>query len=543
MAVLAVTGLSVSIAGTPLLRELEFSISAGEILGIAGASGSGKSLTALAVSRLLPAQARTTGTVRLDEQELLGLSEPAMCAVRGRGIGVVFQEPATALNPLLTIGTQVEETVRVHLGLQHRDTRALALSALARVGLDPARISPERYPHELSGGQRQRVALALAIALAPRLLIADEPTTALDVTTQAQILALLQGLAARDGMGVLLVSHDLAMLAGVADRLLVLRGGAIVDQGATRALLGSPQHPYTMELVRAFSLRGRAQPRAPAKEPLLEARAVVREYPGASNAWFGHAAPLRAVDGVSLEVRAGERIALVGESGSGKSTLVRTLLGLDAAEAGSVRLAGAPLQAHGGATQRSQRRMIQAVFQDPYGSLNPRHPVARIVAEPLHLLDAPLMRQDRDARVAAVLQTVGLDGSAAARYPHEFSGGERQRIAIARALIISPRLVILDEAVSALDAALRAQILALLGQLSDARGLAYLLVSHDLGVVRAVSDRVLVMQAGRIVEEGPTEQVLSSPAHPYTQALVAATPSLERALAARSGTRPQLDRS
>jgi peptide/nickel transport system ATP-binding protein len=533
MAILDVSGLKVAIGAAPLLHEISFAVSAGEILGLAGASGSGKSLTALALGRLLPVQARCSGRVQLEGRELLGLSEREMCAVRGRGIGLVFQEPATALNPLLTIGAQVEETVRVHLDLPRTESRARALAALARVGLDPGRISPERYPHQLSGGQRQRVAIALAVALAPRLLIADEPTAALDVTTQARILELLQELAARDGMGVLLVSHDLAMLAGTADRLLILRGGTIVEQGATAAVLGSPQHPYTAELVRAFSLRSRASRRAPASAPLLEAQAVTREYAGAARRWFGRSTPVRAVDGVSLEIRAGERVALVGESGSGKSTLVRTLLGLEAADEGSVLLAGERMGVGASAARRAQRRLLQAVFQDPYGSLNPRHRVGRIVAEPLVLLDAPLARGERAARVAAALAAVGLDASVAARYPHEFSGGERQRIAIARALIVAPRLVILDEAVSALDAALRAQVLALLDELSSARGLAYLLVSHDLSVARAVSDRVLVMQAGRIVEAGATEQVLSSPQHPYTQALVAATPSLERALAKR----------
>jgi peptide/nickel transport system ATP-binding protein len=535
VALLEVRGLAVSLGGRSRLEDLAFSVADGEILGVAGASGSGKSLTALALSRLLPASARTSGSVRLDGRELLELSEAAMCEVRGRGIGIVFQEPATALNPLLAIGTQVEETVRVHLKVSRAEARARALATLGRVGLDPARIPPERYPHELSGGQRQRVALALAVALAPRLLIADEPTTALDVTTQAQIVELIASLAAREHMGVMLISHDLAMLAGVADRLLVLRDGARVADGATTSLLGRPPDPYTAALVRAFELPAAAAPRRVAGEVLLEARGIVREYVTPRRGFFGRAPMKRAVDAVSLSVRGGERVALVGESGSGKSTLARTLLGLDRADAGEVWLAGERLLAGGARPQRALRRLMQAVFQDPYGSLNPRYRIERIVAEPLGLLERAPGRAERAARVAAALAAVGLGAAAAGRYPHEFSGGERQRIAIARALVLEPRIVILDEPTAALDAALRAQVLALLGELSAARGLAYLIVSHDLGVVRAVADRMLVMQAGRIVEEGATAEVLSAPRHPYTQALVAATPSLDRALAARRG--------
>jgi peptide/nickel transport system ATP-binding protein len=529
---LAVRGLGVTLGGRALLADVDLEVAPGEVLGLVGESGSGKSLTALALAGLLPAGAATTGSVRFAGEELVGAPERTLCAVRGRGIGVVFQEPATALNPLMTIGAQVAETTRIHGDGSAAEAIARAAATLERVGLPGAVVGLDRYPHELSGGQRQRVAIALAVALAPRLLIADEPTTALDVTTQAQILELLSGLAARDGMALILISHDLAVVAGMAQRIAILRAGRVVEQGATRAVLRAPAHAYTRALVRDFTPRP-ATPRATAAAaPLLEAEDLVRDYRLPRQHFFGRVPLRRAVDGVSLAVAPGERVGLVGESGCGKSTLVRTLLGLEPAQAGAVRIAGERLAGASAATARRLRRLVQVVFQDPYGSLNPRHEVARIVAEPLALLDTRLTRGERERRVAAALAEVGLAASAARRRPHEFSGGERQRIAIARALVVGPRLVILDEAVSALDASLRTQILELLLGLSAARGLAYLFVSHDLGVVRAVTDRTLVMRAGRIVESGPTTEVLDRPCHPYTQQLVAATPSLERALAA-----------
>ncbi len=532
MALLSVRGLGVAIGERPVLADLVLEVDAGEVLGLIGESGSGKSLTALALAGLLPEGARASGSVVFEGAELVGADEAALCGVRGRGIGLVFQEPATALNPLMTIGDQVAETARIHGGFSAAAARERAAATLERVGLPPQRIGLERYPHELSGGQRQRVAIALAVALAPRLLIADEPTTALDVTTQAQILELLAELAARDRMALLLISHDLAVVASVARRLAILHAGRIVEQGATLAVLRAPAHDYTRALVRDFTLPA-AVPRTPsAAPPLLAADGIVRAYRMARRGFFGRAPLRRAVDGVTLAIAPGERVGLVGESGSGKSTLVRALLGLEAPEAGSVRIEGERFTGASAATARRLRRIVQVVFQDPYGSLNPRHRVGRIVAEPLQLLGAALPAAERERRVAAALTDVGLEAADARRRPHEFSGGERQRIAIARALVVGPRLLILDEAVSALDASLRSQILALLLALSAARGLAYLFVSHDLGVVRAITDRTLVMRSGRIVEEGPTAEVLGRPQHPYTRELVAATPSLDRALAA-----------
>jgi len=530
MALLSVRGLGVAIDGRPVLADLGFELAPGEILGLVGESGSGKSLTALALAGLLPDGARASGSVRFEDAELLGAAEPALCRVRGRGIGLVFQEPATALNPLLPIGTQVAETARVHGGYSREAARRLAAETLERVGL--ASVGLARYPHELSGGQRQRVAIALAIALAPRLLIADEPTTALDVTTQAQILALLADLARRERMALVLISHDLAVVAGLAERIAILKDGRIVETGRTVAVLRAPAHAYTRALLRDFAPQPSPPPPALSPTPLLAAERLVRAYPLPRTRFFGRRPRRRVLDEVSLTIAAGERVGLVGESGSGKSTLVRALLGLERPESGCVLIEGRRFAGAPAAELRAMRRLVQAVFQDPYASLNPRHRVGRIVAEPLRLSDEPLTSAERARRVAAALTDVGLAAADAGRRPHEFSGGERQRIAIARALVVAPRLLILDEAVSALDASLRAQVLKLLAELSAARGLGYLFVSHDLGVVRAVTDRTLVLLGGRIVEQGPSPEVLERPRHPYTQQLVAASPSLERALAA-----------
>jgi peptide/nickel transport system ATP-binding protein len=538
--VLEVDALGVRIGGREVLADVSFAVGAGEVLGLVGESGSGKSVTALAIARLLPRAATTTGRVRLAGRELVALDERELCTIRGRDVSLVFQEPATALNPLQPIGAQVAETVRIHERVGGAEAEARAADVLARVGLPPERVPRTRFPHELSGGQRQRVAIALAVALTPKLLIADEPTTALDVTTQAQILGLLRELAHERGMGVVLISHDLAVVATLADRIAILRGGRIVEHGPVARVLRAPEHSYARELVRSARLDAEtAEAGAPLAErdvpprspPLLEARGLVREYPvpGARRG----TPPLRAVDDVALAIAPGERVGLVGESGSGKSTLVRTLLGLERPVAGTVCVDGRDLHAADAAEQRRLRRRVQVVFQDPYGSLNPRHRVERIVAEPLHLLDAPPAADARRTLVERLLADVGLEPAHADRYPHEFSGGQRQRIAIARALAVDPGLVVLDEAVSALDATLRTQVLELLEALRRRRGLAYLFVSHDLGVVRAVTDRVLVMRRGRVVESGPTSRVLDAPEHPYTRELAAASPTIDRALAAR----------
>jgi peptide/nickel transport system ATP-binding protein len=465
------------------------------------------------------------GEIRLDGTNLLKLEEAALCGIRGREIGMIFQEPMTALNPLQTIGAQVAETVRVHERGGHGEALGIAVRTLDRVGLPQARFPLSRYPHELSGGQRQRVGIAMAIALRPRLLIADEPTTALDVTTQAQILALLKRLVAEDGLGLVLITHDLAMIAHVADRLAVMHRGRVVEQGTTDAVLGEQRHPYTRALLAA---QAHQPPRVSRvrSAPLLEVEGLVREYPVGVRRLLGRRESFSAVRGVSFTLQEGESVGLVGESGSGKSTLSRAVLGLDRLQGGRVRVDGEEVRA-GERMPPALRAKMQAVFQDPYGSFNPRHRVGRLVAEPFHLLADPPRGAQLMAAIVAALRDVGLQVPDADKYIHEFSGGQRQRIAIARALIIRPKLIILDEAVSALDVQVRAQILDLLADLHRRFGLSYLFIAHDLTVVRAITDRVMVMKAGEIVESGPTAQVFTAPAHPYTRELLSAAPLLE----------------
>jgi len=529
---LEIDALSVSIGGAPIIKNLSLRVGAGEILGLVGASGSGKSMTALAIMQLLPARAALTGTVRLRGEALTGKSESQLQSIRGRDIGIVFQEPMTALNPLIHIGDQVAETVRLHRSVSVAEARRSARETLDLVGLRGEQGALDRLPYELSGGQRQRVAIAMAVVLGPPLLIADEPTTALDVGTQAQVLRLLQELARTRRMGLILVTHDLAVVAQVTDRVAVMHRGEIVEQGATQQLLRQFQHPYGRALLAAAESKPKraAAPRTGAErtgaEQVMEVRGVVHEYPRRRRSLWRAAAPLRAVDGVSLTVHSGETVGLVGESGSGKSSLLRVILALERPQAGEVRMLGDVFSTAKGATLRRLRRGIQAVFQDPYGSFDPQWPVERLIAEPFYLLDAPPAAAERRRKVATVLEHVGLSASDARRYPHEFSGGQRQRIAIARALITEPSVVVFDEAVSALDVLVRAQILELLAELAARLQLAYLFVSHDLNVVRAIADRIYVMQQGRIVEHGPTETVFTSPRHAYTEALIAATPTL-----------------
>ncbi|MBP7241161.1 ABC transporter ATP-binding protein [Amaricoccus sp.] len=527
MNLLAVEDLSVEIGGAPVLRRVSLALEPGETLGVIGESGSGKSMTALAIMGLLPRSARASGRALLGEVDLLARTEAEMCAIRGRDVGMIFQEPMTALNPLQTIGDQVAETVRVHRRASRAEAQGVARLTLERVGLPQARFPLDRFPHELSGGQRQRVGIAMAIALRPRLLIADEPTTALDVTTQAAILDLLRRLVAEDGMGLMLITHDLAVVAETASRVAVMTAGEVVERGATREVLRAPRHPYTRTLLAAAADRPMRLPRI-ARTPLLKVEGVTRDYPGARRGLFGRETPTRAVRNVSFTLHAGESLGLVGESGCGKSTLTRAVLGLDALQGGRIVLDGEEIRA-GEAMARELRARIQAVFQDPYGSFDPRWRVGRLVAEPFHVVDDAPGGEARTQAVAAALEAVGLAASDAGRFIHEFSGGQRQRIAIARALIIRPKLIVLDEAVSALDVRVRAQILDLLDGLSTRYGLSYLFISHDLHVVRAVTDRVLVMRAGEIVEAGPTERVFSRPTHPYTRELLAATPVLEMA--------------
>ena len=524
MTLLAIENLTLSIGTHPILRDVSLSVAPGEIVAITGESGSGKSMTALAVMQLLPHRARASGAIRLEGRDLLQTPEADMCALRGQSIGMVFQEPMTALNPVKTIGAQVTETIRIHTAMTPARAEEQARDVLTRVGLPPEKFPLTRYPHELSGGQRQRVVIAMAIALRPALLIADEPTTALDVTTQAQILDLLKGLVREFGMGLLMITHDLAVVADMADRIVVMRHGEVVEDGPTATLFAQMRHPYTRALFAASAHRV-ALPPNPPPAPLLEVKDVVRDYRLPRTRLFGDPGTFRAVKGVSFTLNKGERLGLVGESGCGKSTLTRAILGLEEVQGGTIALNGAPVFS-GHRPNLAVRRQMQVVFQDPFGSFNPRHRVGRLITEPFHLLPDPPRGPARAAAIAEALTAVGLSPDDADKYIHEFSGGQRQRIAIARALIIRPELILFDEAVSALDVSVRAQILDLLADLCRAYDLSYLFISHDLSVVRTVTDRVLVMQSGEIVEQGETEAVFSNPAHPYTQKLIAAAPVL-----------------
>ena len=522
MSLLSIKDLSLSIHGTPILKAVSLDIAAGQVVGVIGESGSGKSMTAFSVMQLLPDGATCAGSITLEGREILEAEEDTLCAMRGRDIGMVFQEPMTALNPVQTIGAQVAETILIHEDVSRADAMRRAAEALERCELPNAEFPLSRYPHELSGGQRQRVVIAMAIALRPKLLIADEPTTALDVTTQAEVLKLLKRLVDEDGMGLMLITHDLAVVTDLADEIAIMRHGEIVERGAAKTLHLTMEHPYTKALFAASSHQpDRSENRIEA--PLLRVENVVRDYPLPRKSLFGKAGHFRAVDDVSFEIRKGESLGLVGESGCGKSTLTRAILGLEQVQSGTIALDGEPVFA-GNTPNRAVRRKMQVVFQDPYGSFNPRHKVARLVAEPFHLLDTP--PRDPDAAIDEALISVGMTPADKGKYIHEFSGGQRQRIAIARALIIRPQLIILDEAVSALDVSIRAQILDLLADLSARFGLTYLFISHDLSVVRAIADRVLVMQNGVIVEAGETEAIFTAPQNAYTQNLIASAPKL-----------------
>ncbi|WP_345821363.1 ABC transporter ATP-binding protein [Methylobacterium fujisawaense] len=526
---LAVEDLSVAFRAregeTVAVDGVSFAIRRGETLALVGESGSGKSVTALAILRLLDGSARQDGRILFKDRDLAQLPERAMRDVRGADITMVFQEPMTSLNPLHTIERQIGEVLGLHRGLSGKAARRRILELLDLVGLRDAERRMGAYPHELSGGQRQRVMIAMALACEPDLLVADEPTTALDVTVQAQILALLADLQKRLGMAMLFITHDLGIVERIADRVCVMLKGRIVEAGATKTVFADPQHEYTRRLI-ASEPKGRANPVPADAAPLLEAGPLKVWFPLKSGLLRRVTGHVRAVDGVSLRVRTGETVGVVGESGSGKTTLGLALLRLTRSE-GPIVFLGQAIDGFGVAQMRPLRKDMQVVFQDPYGSLSPRMSVADIVAEGLVVQGAARSRAERRAVVAKALTDVGLDPAAMDRYPHEFSGGQRQRIAIARAMVLNPRFVVLDEPTSALDRSVQAQIVTLLRDLQRERGLAYLFISHDLKVVRALANYVIVMQNGHVVEEGPAESIFANPQTPYTRALFKAAFALE----------------
>lgn len=532
--VLAVENLQVAFRGTPVVHGVSFDVWPGETVALVGESGSGKSVTALSCLRLLTVGgSNPSGRVRLDGVEVLSAREGELRRLRGGVAGMVFQEPMTSLNPLHSIGRQVAEAITLHRPLRGAGLQEEVRRLLRRAGLAALEDRLDAFPHQLSGGQRQRVMIAVALANDPKLLIADEPTTALDVTVQAQILDLLDRLKRESGMAMLLITHDLGIVRRHADRVVVMQNGVAVEQGEAASVIADPRHPYTRMLLNAQPHGGPA-PVAPRAKTVLDARDIRVRFPVRRGLMRRVVAEVRAVDGVSLAIRRGETLGVVGESGSGKTTLGLTVLQLERGE-GTVRLEGERIDGLGRRALRPLRRSMQVVFQDPFGSLSPRMTVMDIVAEGLAVHEPALSRAEREARVEDVLREVGLDPGSAHRYPHEFSGGQRQRISIARALVLRPRLVVLDEPTSALDVSVQAQVVELLRELQGRHGLAYLFISHDLRVVRAMAHRILVMKDGRVVESGETEQVMSAPREDYTRVLMAAafeTSAGEQALSA-----------
>jgi microcin C transport system ATP-binding protein len=525
MSIITVDDLTVSFGDRTVVDRVSFTLDRGETLALVGESGSGKSLTALSLLQLLPPGAHCSGRVVVDGQSVIGAGDRLLRRLRGGVAGMVFQEPMTSLNPLTRIGRQVAEAVQLHRRLTQEAARVRVIKLLSEVGFPDAAHRLEAFPHQLSGGQRQRVMIAMALANDPALLIADEPTTALDVTIQAQILKLLAAEKAARGLALLLISHDLAIVRRYADRVCVMKDGQVVESGRVSEVFSAPAHPYTCMLL-AAEPRGRPLPLRPNVPPLMQATDVKVHFPIRRGVLRRTVGFVRAVDGVDVAVHEGETVGLVGESGSGKSTMGYALLRLVDAE-GCIRFAGKDLASFDKRRLRQMRADMQIVFQDPFGSLSPRLTVAEIVGEGLTVHERSLSRAERGARVAAALEEVGLASDIGDRYPHEFSGGQRQRIAIARAMVLKPRFVVLDEPTSALDMSVQAQIVDLLQQLQRDHRLGYLFISHDLRVVRALAHRIVVLRHGLVVEQGAAEEVLARPRHDYTRALMAAAFTLE----------------
>ena len=518
---LTVEDLRVAFNGRQVVHGVSFHVNPGETVALVGESGSGKSVTALSALRLLPAAgANPSGSVRLDGTAVLAADEAALHRLRGGVAGMVFQEPMTSLNPLHHIGRQVGEAITLHRPLAGEALRARVLDLLHQAGLGNAEERMGAYPHQLSGGQRQRVMIAGALANDPKLLIADEPTTALDVTIQAQILELLEKLKRERQLALLLITHDLAIVRRHADRVVVMQHGLAVEQGPTAEVFAAPRHAYTRMLL-ATQPRGRPAPVPADAQPLLRAEAMKVHFPIRRGLLRRVVGQVRAVDGVSLELREGETLGLVGESGSGKTTLGLALLRLQAST-GAISFEGQRIDGLSPKAMRPLRARMQVVFQDPFGSLSPRLSAGEIVGEGLEVHAPGLDAAARATRVAEALAEVGLDPSARDRYPHEFSGGQRQRLAIARALVLQPRLLVLDEPTSALDVSVQAQVVDLLRALQARHRLAYLFISHDLRVVRALAHRIMVLKDGQVVEEGEAERLTAAPVQPYTRALMAA---------------------
>ncbi|HEX4171891.1 MAG TPA: ABC transporter ATP-binding protein [Acetobacteraceae bacterium] len=521
MSLVKVAGLSVAFGAKRVVNDVSFTLERGETLALVGESGSGKSVTALSLLQLLPTGgANPTGSILLNDEQMIGASRATLHRARGVLAGMIFQEPMNSLNPLHRVGRQIAEAITLHERIPANSLRQRVVDVLSEAGFADAEHRLEAFPHQLSGGQRQRVMIAMALANNPSLLIADEPTTALDVTIQAQILKLLTRLRTEHRMALLLITHDLQIVRRYADRVCVMKDGAIVESGRVAEVFEAPIHPYTCALLAAVP-QGRPAPLPNDAQCLLKADNVKVHFSirrGVLRRTVGH---VRAVDGVSVAVREGETVGLVGESGSGKTTMALASLRLQHAD-GRVIFGGTDIETLAPRQMRRLRSCMQIVFQDPYGSLSPRLQVGDIVAEGLRVHERNLSRAERERRVAAELEEVGLPADSAQRYPHEFSGGQRQRIAIARAMVLKPRFVVLDEPTSALDMSVQAQIVELLRRLQQVHRLAYLFISHDLKVVRALAHRLVVLRHGRVVEEGDADTVFARPREEYTRKLMAA---------------------
>ncbi len=548
MSLLIVNGLSTEIRGRGesnlVVRDISFRVERGETLALVGESGSGKSMTALSIARLLPPAAQVSaGEIKLSGRDLMQISEREMRDVRGSKIAMIFQEPMNSLNPVLTIGDQIAECVRRHQSVTRSAARQQSIELLAAVGLPAPQRNIDEYPHQLSGGMRQRVMIAIALAAQPDLLIADEPTTALDVTIQAQVLDLLKDLQSQFNMGLLFITHDLAVVKQTVDRIAVMHQGELVEHGTNEAFFASPKHAYSRALLAAIPTAQKrlqrdleqdakrvsavAQPEAEdAAGPILSVRNLQVHFPIRGGVFRRAVDYVRAVDDVSFDLHAGKTLALVGESGCGKTTVGKAILQLLKSNQGSVQFQQRDLQTLGNEDLRKIRQDLQIVFQDPYSSLNPRMLVGDILEEGMTALAVLKTTQDRKRKIKLLLDQVGLPADSVLRYPHEFSGGQRQRISIARALAVEPKLIVCDEPTSALDVSVQAQVLNLLIDLQEELGMSYLFITHDMAVVSYLADEVAVMHQGQIVEQGPTEQILLQPQHHYTQKLLAAVPSL-----------------
>ncbi|MDX1348151.1 MAG: dipeptide ABC transporter ATP-binding protein [Thiomicrorhabdus chilensis] len=532
--VLEVKNLQVEVEQAALIQNISFEIQAGEIFALVGESGSGKSLTSLAIMRLLPEALQVTdGHILLNQQDLFSLPEHQMQKVRGKQVAMIFQEPMTSLNPVMKVGDQVAEVLRVHLHLSPKKARSRVVELFEEVGIPEADNRYDWYPHQLSGGQKQRVMIAMALACEPDLLIADEPTTALDVTIQAQVLQLLKQIRDARGLSILFITHDMGVVNEMADRVAVMKQGEIVEQAEKAHFFDSPQHPYTRKLL-ADAVPKRDYRTLKESRTLLQVSNLKVHFPIKKGLFQRTVGYVKAVDGVTLNIRKGQTLALVGESGSGKSTIGQAILKLVNATDGSVEFHDEQLP-ETDLTQLSERQMkpfrkkVQVIFQDPFSALNPRMTICEIIREGMNSLQVgPKGREAQNQRITQLLEQVGLLAEHKHRYPHEFSGGQRQRIGIARALAVEPQLIICDEPTSALDVSVRAQVLALLDDLQKEYQMSYLFITHDLSIIPAIAHHVAVMQRGKIVEQGEVEAVMGNPQHEYTQQLLNSAPKLVR---------------